>query len=768
MSDLTTDDDGVSDELGDDAKILREVRRRFDRCQEWESTARTRFVQDMKFCYGDAYNNYQWPSALYSQRDSVDKPALTINKTHQHCLQIINDARQNKTGIEVRPVGDGASQEAAEVFEGVIRHIEYISNAQAAYDTATWNQVVGGIGWLRVVTDYANKKSFDQEIFIRRVPNALSVYLDPDIQQYDGSDARFGFVFRDMPKEEFDAAYPKLKDKIGSNFTGDTMNNDGDWINDDHVRVCEYFRVVEDRDHLIALVDGSVILESESEPEALKALAMQFAGVDDPAAAIRMDADDEPMRREVTTSRIEWFEIAGDQIVKRREWPGVYIPLVRVVGEETVIDGQMDRRGHTRALINPQQMYNYWSSSAVEQVALQTKTPWQASMEAVGPYEEYYKNANLINTAWMPWVEYDENGRQNTPPKRLDPPVMADAFLKGMQVSANEMMMVSGQYQAVMGAQSNETSGKAINARQRQGDNATYHFIDHLGQAIRFLGKILVDLIPRIYDTPRVQRILNEAGEESEVHIDPSAELAHQAQETSPMPGTQGQPGSKPDVRVIFNPGVGQYDVVADVGPAYATQRQEAFNAFVQIMQSNPELMGQVGDLMFKAADFPMAADIAERLNDIRLGNSVPKEIVEKLKTALMEMQQKTGQTIGQLVQQLAEEQLERKKMSADFATQKAKAAVAGGDGAEESAADTLRAQTEAVQASEGMKVDEYDAETRRLAVIAKTDPEAMKPIFREMISQMIGEAIGPLMDAHAKADQARMPEPVVEPAGAE
>lgn len=761
MSDSTIDDDGISDELGADATILREVRRRFDRCKEWESTARTRFVADMKFCYGDAYNNYQWPSALYSQRDSVDKPALTINKTHQHCLQIINDARQNKTGVEVRPVGEGASEEAAKVFEGIIRHIEYISNAQAAYDTATWNQVVGGIGWLRVVTDYANKKSFDQEIFIRRVPNALSVYLDPDIQQYDGSDARFGFVFRDMPREEFDRAYPKLKNTIGSNFTGDTMNNDGDWINDDHVRICEYFRTVEDRDHLIALIDGTVILESESEPETMKAMAMSFMDSEDASDAIRMDGD-EPMRREVSTSRIEWFEIAGDKIAKRRDWPGMYIPLIRVVGEETVIDGEMDRRGHTRALINPQQMYNFWSSAAVEQVALQTKTPWKASMEAVGPYEEYYKNANLINAAWMPWVEYDEQGRKTTPPDRLDPPVMADAFLKGMQVSANEMMMVSGQYQAVMGAQSNETSGKAINARQRQGDNATYHFIDHLGQAIRHLGKVLIDLIPHIYDTARVVRTLDEAGEETEVHIDPSADVAHQSQETAPMPGQDGQPESKPDVRVIFNPGVGQYDVVADVGPSYATQRQEAFNAFVQIMQANPEMMDKVGDLMFKAADFPMASEIAERLNDIRLGNTVPKEIVEKLKTALVEMQKKSGQTIGQLVQQIAEMQLDAKKKDVQVAEDKAR----GADGAEDSAADTLRAQTEAVEASEDMKIKEYDAETRRMVAMGNIDPEALRPIVREMVSQLLGEPVVPIMAKHAEADQARQPEP--EPAEVE
>lgn len=761
MSDtLDEDDDGISGG-GADAAILREARRRFNRCQEWESVARNRFIEDMKFCYGDSYNLYQWNSTLYKERNAADKPALTINKTHQHCLQIINDARQNKVGIEVRPVGDGASKEAADIFEGIVRHIEYISNAQAAYDTATWNQVVGGIGWIRVVTDYVNDKSFDQEIFIRRVPNALSVYLDPDIQQYDGSDANFGFVFRDMPKDEFDAAYPKLKNTIGSDLM-EPMDYAGDWINDDHIRVAEYFRKRKDTAHLIALVDGSVMMEDDADEDVMRAMAMAHMGSDDPNDAIQLDDDGEPKRREAPVFKIEWFEIAGDKIIKRRKWPGIYIPLVRVVGEETVINGQMDRRGHTRCLINPQQMYNFWTSGAAEQVALQTKTPWLASMEAIGPYGDYYKNANILNTAWMPWRERDDNGQPTTKPERLAPPVMADAFLKGMATASNEMMMVSGQYQAVFGAQSNETSGRAINARQRQGDNSTYHFIDHLAQAIRFLGKIIIDLAPKVYDTKRVMRIMDEAGEESEVHLDPDAGQAHQSVETEPVPGANGQPAAKPDVQVIFNPKVGQYDVVSDIGPAYATRRQEAFNAFVQIMKGNPELMEKIGDLMFKAADFPMAEDIAERFDELRQGMIVPKEVAAKLQQQLQELAQKSGQTIGQLVQQIAEMQLAAKKKDADAAAAKVRDAAEDLQDVSDAHADNVRAAAD----QEKTGIEWYKAETDRLKATGAIDPEALKPVIRELVSQILGTPVVPVMDEHAARDQARMPQP--EPAEAE
>ena len=766
----------ASSAISADGKILREARKQFKRCAEWESVARPRFIEDEKFCYGDSDNKYQWDSTLYSSRDQSGKPSLTINKTKQHCLQIINDARQNKAGIEVRPVGDGASKEAADVFEGVIRYIEYISNAQAAYDTATWNQVVGGIGWLRIVTEYANDDSFDQEIFIRRVPNALSIYLDPDIQEYDGSDARFGFVFRDMPREEFDASYPKLKDRVGAEVLD--MGEYGDaWDTEDHVRVAEYYRVIDDDDNIIALLDGTTMRESEASVGDLRTMAMAMMGSDDPEDAIRRGPDGKPMRRPVKRSRIEWFLLAGDQIADRSEWLGAYIPLIRVVGEETVINGQMDRRGHTRALKDPQRMYNFWSSAAVEQVALQTKTPWLASMEAVGPYEEYYKNANVENFAWLPWVERSETGQPTTKPERILPPVMADAYLKGMQVSANEMMMVSGQYQAVMGAQSNETSGKAINARQRQGDNATYHFIDHLALAIRLVGKQLIDLIPKIYDTKRVMRVIAENGDESEVTIDPQAQQAHQAAPGNPD-GTQkadvnpqqGDPNAQatPDVRIIFNPNVGRYDVVADVGPAYATRRQEAFNAFTQIMQGNPDLMSKIGDLMFKAADFPMAEDIAERFDEIRKGELVPKQAVDQIQQQLQALSQhaqqegqKSTETIGRLVQQIAANDLDNKRSLATQAMRELRheAALTGAAGAGDGGqAEAVEAAQRAHAEQQRTDIDVYRAETDRMKAIGTIDPEAFRPVLREMISQMLGEHIGPIMDAHAKADRARLP----------
>lgn len=632
------DEDRLDGLQGDD-KIVAEAKQRFDRCQKWETIARERYVQDIKFANADADNGYQWPNDLQKARIDNDKPTLTINKTAQHNWQIINDAKQNKPSIKIRPTGNGATFESSEVYEGVVRHIEYISNAQVAYDEATITQVEGGIGYWRVVTDYANEDTFDQEIFIRPIQNPLSVYIDPDIKQKDGSDARFAFIFNDEPRDEFENEFPEFEQ------TGSPMvaldNNDG-WIIEKHVRVAEYYRVNEKKDYLIAMKmeDGSLQMVRKSElPKEIVQAVM---------------ADETTQKREITSNEIEWYKIAGDKIIDRRVgrncWAGKYIPIVRLIGKETIIEGELDRKGHTRALKDPQRMYNYNSSASIEYGALQTKAPWIAPAQAVGDFSQMWENANIKNYSVLVWNHVDEDGNPIPKPERIAPPQGAEFYVEERNASAQDMMMVSGQYQDSLGQQSNAVSGKAINQRERQGDKATYHFIDHLGIAIRYTGKILIDLIPKIYDTPRIMKILAEDGTESDVRIDPQAKAAYM----------QKQAEEKEVVSGIFNPAVGKYDVEADIGPAYATRRQEAFNAFSQIAAQNPELMAVCGDLLFKAADFPGADELAERLKRMvppqALGNGAPPQVA-----AAQEQMAKLQKILEQTLEELAAEKLKLK-----------------------------------------------------------------------------------------------------------
>lgn len=617
-----------------DEKLLTEAKQRFKRCQDFEAEFRTLFVADLKFVNADSDNGYQWPDAMRSSRDAEKRPSLTINKTRQHALMVINEAKENRPSVKVSAVGGDASYESAQVYEGVIRHIEYQSNAADAYDTALDFQVKTGIGYWRVVTEYAGDDSFDQEIYIRRIRNPLSVYLDADIKEMDGSDAKFGFVFDDMKREDFNRKYPAFKDNVAST----TMGERDDWCNDDTVRVAEYYYISYEKDTLIAMpgpdgvggVQISMVTHSE-----LKA-------ADEALAKLVMD-DDSIQRRPIQKQKVDWCLIAGDQIIDRKEWLGSTIPIVRVVGEETLIEGKLDRKGHVRNLKDPQRMYNYWSSGAVEYVALQTKTPWLADSRAIEGYESFWETANTENHAYLPYNSVDDQNVPIMPPSRQDPPVMSAAYIQGMQASAEEMKMVSGQNDPLMGAPSNEISGVAIGKRVKQSDRATMQYRDNQSKAVRYTGKILVEIIPKAYDTPRTIRILAEDGSDDTVRIDPN-----QKQPMTETPKTDGTDG----VDRAFNPAMGKYEVIAESGPSYASKREEAFEAMCQLAIGDPTFMPNAADLFYKAAGFPLSDELAERFKNVipaAIRGEGPSPELQQAQQQMQEGQQQIEQLQAQL-----------------------------------------------------------------------------------------------------------------------
>jgi hypothetical protein len=612
--------------------IVKEAKDRFARCEEAEAEFRKLFVEDIKFANGDPDNNWQWPDRIRQSRDGDARPCLTINKVRQHNLQIINDAKQNKPSIKTLPIDGKADVQIAKILDGIMRHVEYNSHAEIAYDTATEFAVQAGLGYWRVITDYAHDGSFEQEIFIRRVKDPLCVYIDPDIQSADGADAKYGFVFEDVPKEEYEAMYPE-SDPASVSFP---MNATGDpWLEKDHVRVCEYFYRAEKKDTLINHpVKGP----------------MKLSGVEDESERKALLEDDSVKKREITEPHFKWCKIAGDKIIDRKEWPGRYLPIVRVVGEEITINGKVERKGHTRNMKDGQRMYNYMTSANVEYIALQTKTPYVAPAEAIEGYEDEWANANKDNKAYLPYNSVDAEGREIPRPQREQPPVGASAYLQAMQTAQQELMMTSGQYQEQFGAPSNADAGVAIAARQRQGDKATYHFIDNVARAIRYTGRIMVDLIPKIYDTQRVVRIVGEDGSEDFAQLNPEQPHAVGTPDGSPAQSASDMTPEQA-AQLIYNPGIGRYDVTVEVGPNYETRRQEAFHALTQIMSQDQDLMKVAGDLLFKAADFPMADEVAERLH-----RTIPPQILGEGPTPEMQDATQKMQQMGQMIEHLTAE----------------------------------------------------------------------------------------------------------------
>ena len=624
--------------------IIARAQDNFKSCLDWEALSRQRFKEDMRFLFADSDNQDQWEPTVKARRHMATQPMITINKVHTHWLMIVNQMKENKPSIQVHPTNGEASYEAAQIYEGLIRHIEYKSNAKVAYDIASEQQVGGGIGYVQVITKYADDSTFDQEIYIKEIPDALSVYLDPHIKKRDGSDAKYAFIYEDMPRKEFERKYPNIKVP--------TSNGNQQWVTKDIVKVATYYEKETRKEWLYSITndDGSVKFMRESditieERKLFNEIIRQNGeGID---------------RRRIDKHVIRKYLIGGTEVLEKGIWPGTYIPIARQVGEEVIIEQRLDRKGIVRYMKDAQRAYNYNASAALEYGALQSKSPYLAPVEAINGLENYWATANTENHAYLPYNSADEQGNPVPTPSKAPAPTGATVYTEGMATANMEMSMASGQYEQTFGQQSQELSGVSIDKRIKQGNRATFHFQDAQANTVQFVGKIIIDLIPKIYDTKRIVRILGEDGSEDQIMVDPEAQQAI----------VQKEEEADAKVKTIFNPNVGKFDVVAECGPSYDTKRAEAFDSMTKLLVAQPALSQVIGDLYMGSADFPGADKLQERMR-----NWIPQSILgtgpSEQEQMMMQQLQESQAAIQALTQQLNEKQsyLDIEKQRADIA----------------------------------------------------------------------------------------------------
>ena len=558
------------------------------------SETRESELDDLRFYAGSPDNQWQWPADVLQTRGAVQgqtinaRPCLTINKLPQHVKQITNEQRMNRPSVKVIPVDDKGDVEVAEIYNGVIRHIEYISDADVAYDTACENQVSYGEGYIRLLTEYCDETTFDQDIKIGRVRNSFSVYMDPLIQDPTGADARWCFITEDMTKAEYEQLYPNAApiNTLMSLGTGDQSISQ--WINENTVRIAEYFYIENEKTTLNLYPNNLTAFEGTAEDKTLRSMFGK------------------PLRSRVSDrKKVKWCKINGYEILEEREWAGSYIPVIRVVGNEFEVDGRVYISGLVRNAKDAQRMYNYWVSQEAEMLALAPKAPFIGYGGQFEGYEQQWKTANTQNWPYLEVNPDVTDGQGNTLPlpQRAQPPMASSGLLQAKAGASEDIKSATGQYNASLGMTSNERSGKAILARQREGDVGTYHYVDNLARAIRHVGRQLVDLIPKIYDTERIARIIGEDGESSTVKMNPM-----QQEPVKKIVNSEGVVIDK-----IYNFSVGKYDVRVVTGPGYATKRQEALESMGQLLQTNPQLWQVAGDLFVKNMDWPGAQDLAKR-----------------------------------------------------------------------------------------------------------------------------------------------------------
>jgi len=618
----------------DDHDRLATMRSRFTMALSAYSDSREDELDDLRFMAGSPDNQWQWPADVLATRGSVQgqtinaRPCLTINKLPQHVRQVTNEQRQNRPTGKVIPADDKADIAVAEVFDGMVRHIEYISDADVAYDTACDNQVTYGEGYIRILTEYTREDSFDQDLKIGRVRNSFSVYMDPTIQDPCGSDAEWCFITEDITKKEYERLFPDASPVSSLMTQGVGDQSTSQWLSEDTIRIAEYFYYEHKRETL-NLYPGNLTAFNNSPLD--KQMKLTFG---------------KPLRsREVDRKKVKWLKTNGFEVLEERDWAGKWIPVVRVVGNEFEVDGQLYVSGLVRNAKDAQRMYNYWVSQEAEMLALAPKAPFIGYGGQFEGYEEKWKTANTNN--W-PYLEVnpdvtDGQGAALPLPQRAQPPMASSGLLQAKAGASEDIKSTTGQYNASLGMGSNERSGKAILARQREGDVGTYHYGDNLSRGVRHVARQLVDLIPKIYDTQRIARIIGEDGETKMVKINPE-----QAEPVNQIVNEEGIVIEK-----IYNPGVGKYDVVAITGPGYATKRQEALEAMAQLLQGNPQLWQVAGDLFVKNMDWPGAQEMSKRFAKtidpkIMAGDDKPPE----LQAAEMQIQA-MGQEMEQMHQMI-------------------------------------------------------------------------------------------------------------------
>lgn len=628
------------DELTGDEQIVEEARSRYKLCTQYESLIREDANKDLKFLSGE-----MWDQTIRDRRERDSRPTLTINRLNPFVNKVKNDMIENLPDIKVRPV-DNSDSKTANVINGIIRHIVNNLDGKSAITWALTCAIRCGIGYYRIKsnfvtdgTDYSNE-AFLQELSLERIEDPLLVHFPvPLCKMQDYSDAPYCVIRTLMSKRDFKELYP---DKWDDFLTWESNHTEAvqQWVTEEGLWLAEYFRVEHDRKPIYLLSNGAVVDSKENLPEGITV----------------------KQEREIDKRRIMRYLLSGASILERSEILAKNIPIVPIFGDELIADGNKRYISLIRFAKDVQSMYNMWKSKETEQIALAPKAPFMAAMGQIDKYIDDWKAANTKNIAVLQYnpISYDD-GSPVPPPSRLMPPSIDAATLTASNSCIEDIKAVTGIYDASLGNKGNETSGKGIIARQRQSDTANAHFYESLVRALRFTGKILIDMIPNYYDTPRILRIVGESMTDEVVKVN--------QQYYDEKDGNT----KYYDVAKVAN-----YAVVVQTGPSYETRRQETAQNIISLIQANPNLFNTLGDILVQNLDWEGSDRAARRIRAM-----IPPEVlaadddesmdtnkVQAMVMQLRNLQQKTqmdGQQMQQMDQLIQEMQAQLKSKTEEL-----------------------------------------------------------------------------------------------------
>ena len=682
---------------------------RFEVIMTREKDQRALAVEDAKFAHTP---DGQWDENAIAKRK--DRPRYTINRVAGAIDQLVGDRRQNQTDIKVRPVSGGADVALAKIYNGLIRNIEGLSKAENAYDMAFDELVTGGYGGWRILTQFADDDSFEQDIRIHTIDSAsTSLFFDPAAKAYDKRDAKYAFLTTMMPQEDFKAMFPNAAEV---SFDQEEFNGGlcASWFSTDTVRVAEYWVKVPVTRNIAQLSDGRVI-DIDDEQSVLDELAQEGVTI--------------KTRRKVKSHKVVMYKMSGAEILEGpNEWAGKYIPLIPAYGKVARIEGKEYIRGLVRNAKDPNRIYNYTVSSEIETTALTPKDPyWITAEQAKG----HTASLQSFNTKNQPFMIYNADPAAPGPPQRTGAPSVQAALIGQRQNATLDIYATTGIEPASLGNSPELKSGKAIIAQQKMGDRGSFVYTDNLNKSIEYCGEQLVDLIPRIYDTDRVVRVLNIDGTSEEVKLSKGLSEFNQGIVDT-------QTGKK---EIVYDLSRGKYDVVVDTGPAFATQRQESAQQLIELTATNPAFAALATDLIAKNLDILESDELSKRVRKQMIQQGVVTPTDEEVEELGLNQPQKPSESETALLENV---QMQTEKMMSEIENNDAKTAKLMADINSENM-DAMKTMLENLTAQMQMGIpisaQDHDNRVKQGDIIAETQQEIDAGPNSEQATDIINQA---------------------------
>jgi hypothetical protein len=614
----------------------------------WEENRRMH-SEDLNFIY-NAEAQGQWDPVVLQNRRG--KPCYTFNRCLQPVNMVVADMRQTRPAGKVRPASDGASEAVAEVFAGLCRSIEQCSRADQIYKEQFKFAVAGGFGAWRIMPTYMEDdgdNAFDQVLRVINITNPQTVIWDPQCADACAGDANRCIVAERISDDVYDQLYTNGDNPRGNRSSFNMSRDSYGWFTDKEVRIAEYFERVPREKHIAKMTDGTV-REYDADLKATEkhldehGLTFEKSGVTRIATNKKTG---EKMIRRTTKWQVMWVKVDGSNVL---DGPYYYdwkrIPVVRCPGRYINIEGRKKFQSLIRHSKDAQRSYNSRSSDMIERSALLPKAPYLVTEAMIKGYENEWNQANVASRPYLPYnVDAKAEGGMpfRTPPLDLPQGAMALA-----QMSIQDIQATIGYFDPALGNSEdmNRVSGKALVQHTKRSDLGSFEFIDGFSSALQLTWEMMVDMIPTVMDSERVERIIGHDGIEKMVTVN------------------QGNPHNDD---IINDLAKGSYDVEVTIGPSFQSARQEALDTLISFAEAMPQSAPVIGDLIAKNIDSPDAQEMSNRLRIPLIQQGIIKP-TEKEKADGVGAQKNQQQQMQEHQQQLEMQLLQGKttKMTAD------------------------------------------------------------------------------------------------------